>query len=109
MVNIAWYKIYAGLSGGFGGAHFQSTEEFTTKDEANSYAYEVAVGEYQSYEGCHGILSWKDCQEDLNDSFPDTDFDDEDVDERYQEEIESWIEYYVVLTNRPEDTDDDSL
>ena len=37
---MAWYKIYAGLSGGFGGAHFQNTEEFATKDEANSYAYE---------------------------------------------------------------------
>lgn len=106
---MAWYKIYAGLGGGFGGTHFQSTEEFPNEDEAYSYAYNIAVNEYKSYEGCHGVLSWEDCQEDLNDSFPDMDFNDEDVDNHYQEEIESWIEYYVVLANGPKDTDDDSL
>lgn len=104
---MAWYKIYAGLGGGFGGAHFQSTEEFPNENQACSYAYKVAVTEYKSYEGYHGILSWEDCQEDLNDSFPDMDFDDEDVDNHYQEEIESWIEYYVRPATSEHDIDDE--
>lgn len=41
-------------------------------------------------------LSWDDCRNDLIDSFPDTEWDDEDVDLRYQEELESWIDYYVI-------------
>lgn len=100
------YKIYAGLGGSFGGANYQSTHEFTTEDEAYNYAYNLAVEEYQSYEGCHGILSWDDCREDLLDSYPDIEIDNEDVDDRYQEEVESWIEYYVRPANGPEDVDD---
>lgn len=55
--------------------------------------YALAVEEYQSYEGCHGIMSWDDCREDLIDSS--FDYDDEAVDDRYQEELESWLSYYV--------------
>lgn len=84
------YKIYAGLSGGFGGATYQKTEDYSSMDED---AYALAVEEYQSYEGCHGIMSWDDCREDLIDSG--FDYDDEAVDDRYQEELESWLSYYV--------------
>ena len=62
------YKIYAGLSGGFGGATYQKTEDYSSMDEALEDAYALAVEEYQSYEGCHGIMSWDDCREDLIDS-----------------------------------------
>lgn len=58
-------------------------------DEALEEAYALAVEEYQSYEGCHGIMSWDDCREDLIDSGFDYD------DDRYQEELESWLSYYV--------------
>lgn len=90
------YNIYAGLSGGFGGARLVAeAEEFENEDAASHYAYECALEEYYSYEGCHGIVSCEDildCPEDygLEDGFTD-----EDVQEIYQEEIESWITYYV--------------
>lgn len=87
------YKIYAGLSGGFGGATYQKTEDYSSMDEALEDAYALAVEEYQSYEGCHSIMSWDDCREDLIDSG--FDYDDEAVDNRYQEELESWLSYYV--------------
>lgn len=45
------YKIYAGLSGGFGGATYQKTEDYSSMDEALEDAYALAVEEYQSYEG----------------------------------------------------------
>lgn len=54
------YKIYAGLSGG---ATYQKTEDYSSMDEALEDAYVLAVEEYQSYEGCHGIMSWDDCRE----------------------------------------------
>lgn len=79
------YKIYAGLSG----ANYQKTEDYSSMDEALKDAYALAVEEYQSYEGCHGIMSWDDCREDLIDSGFDYD------DDRYQEELESWLSYYV--------------
>lgn len=79
------YKIYAGLSG----ATYQKTENYSSIDEALEDAYALAVEEYQSYEGCHGIMSWDDCREDLIDSGFDYD------DDRYQEELESWLSYYV--------------
>lgn len=100
------YKIYAGLGGGFGGANYQGTHEFATENEACNYAYNLAVEEYQSYEGCHGILSWDDCREDLLDFDPDIEIDDGDVFCRYQEEIEAWIQYYVRPANGSEDVDD---
>lgn len=87
------YKIYAGLSGGFGGATYQMTEDYASKDEAMQEAYELAVEQYQSYEGCHGILSWEDCKQDLIDSG--FEHYDEAVDEHYSEEIEAWIDYWV--------------
>lgn len=87
------FEIYAGLSGGFGGASHQETDEFNSEEEALEHAYHLAIEEYQSYEGCHGILDWLDCREDLIKSG--FSYNDDDVDARYQEEIESWIEYYV--------------
>lgn len=87
------FKIYAGLGGSFGGAAYQMTEDYASMDEALADAYNLAVEEYQSYEGMYGIMSWEDCREDLEGSG--FDYDDEDVDNRYQEELESWLSYYI--------------
>lgn len=87
------YKIYAGLSGSFGGATYQMTEDYTSIDEALEDAYNLSVEEYQSCEGMYGIMSWEDCREDLKESG--FDYDDESVDSCYQEELESWLSYYV--------------
>lgn len=51
------YKIYAGLSGGFGGATYQMTEDYASMEDALEDAYALAVEEYQSYEGCHGLMN----------------------------------------------------
>ena len=39
------FDVYAGMSGGFGGASFHKTEEYATIDEAVQEAYELAVEE----------------------------------------------------------------
>lgn len=96
------FHLYAGLGGGFGGARYNQTIEAENIDEAYECAYELAVEEYQSYEGLHGILSWAECYEDAMESgFIDESTMTEDeiatyVDDMYQEEIEGWIEYYAV-------------
>lgn len=89
------FKIYAGLSGGFGGANYRFTDEYETEEEACLDAYNEAVEEYASYEGCHGLLDWGECKEALLEEGED--ITDEDVDDYYRAEIEGWIEYYAIM------------
>lgn len=92
------FKIYAGLSGGFGGANYRFTDEYETEEEACLAAYNEAVEEYESHEGCHGLLDWAECKEALlEDKEEEEDITDEDVDDYYREEIEGWIEYYAIM------------
>ena len=88
------YAIYAGLSGGFGGAIFQYVGDFDSEDEALGAAHDKAVEEYESYEGCHGLMDWEDVRDDLRESW-DEEPGEDDVRERYIEEVESWIDYRV--------------
>ena len=94
------FKIFAGMGGGFGGPEYHGTYEYPNRDEAMKDAYDLAVEEYQSYEGYHGILSWDEVYQDLIDSgFIDT-IDDNEVEEMvndaYLEEIEGWITYNAI-------------
>ena len=100
------YRIYAGMGGGFGGANYVGWLETDDREEAESYAREIAIEEYQSYEGCHGIMSWDDCRKDLIESFGEEPSE-EDVDTHYREEIESWTSWYVKPTTGPDDIDDE--
>lgn len=88
------FEIYAGLGGGFGGANYVETIEANTREEAEEYARQCAIDDYESYEGSHGILSRDDVFEDLIESFGEEPLE-EDVDLRYTEEVEGWITYYV--------------
>ena len=88
------YAIFAGLSGGFGGATFQCVDDFDSEDEALKAAYDKAVEEYESYEGCHGLMDWEDVRDDLRESWGEEPSED-DVGERYLEEVESWLDYRV--------------
>lgn len=88
------YKIYAGLGGSFGGATFQYVDDFDNEDEALDAAHDKAIEEYESYEGCHGLMDLEDVRDDLRESFgeePDEDI----IMKRYIEEVESWIDYRV--------------
>lgn len=96
------YNIYSGLGGSFGGATYQGTGEFESDYDADEYAHELAIEEYQSYEGMHGILGWLDVA-DKNDLNPDDSNNVDEIDSLYQEEIENWIDYYAILTK--EDTE----
>ena len=99
------YNLYAGLSGGFGGADYMGTYEFNTIEEATNEAYLLACEVYESYEGYHGIMSWEECREALIESYYEENDDDnehsyipeeEEVDLYYTEEKEGWLSYYAI-------------
>ncbi len=91
------YKIYAGLGGGFGGAQHIETLEFENMCDANDYAYELAVQEYQSYEGLHGLADYAEICENPEDYGLSDDFDEDAAHEAYMQEIENWIEYWAEV------------
>jgi hypothetical protein len=110
---MAMYNLYVGLSGGFGGAHYYGTFEFEDKKEAEEEAYNLAVEEYQSYEGYHGLPSYSDIMDDfmeeegMIDEGELSESDREDIDETYTEEVESWIAYFVTSIEEDPDHDRD--
>ena len=93
------FKIYAGLSGGFGGAHYCGVHECADKNEAETYAREQAVEEYESYGGYHGLYTWDSMRQEIADDEYDGDIeqvDPEDVDVCLMEEVEGWLTYKVI-------------
>ena len=89
------YNIYAGLGGSFGGATYQGTGDFESREAAEETAYQYAVEEYEMYEGSHGIRSWANI---ADEECLDYEEDECEINEMYDDEMESWMEYYVVLT-----------
>ena len=62
------FKIYAGLSGGFGGAQYYGIHECADEDEAEAYAREQAVEQYESYGGYHGLYTWESMRQEIADT-----------------------------------------
>ena len=96
---MAKFKIYAGLSGGFGGARFCGIYECNDKREAETYAREQAVEEYESYGGYHGLYTWDSMRQEIADNEYDGDIeqvDPEDVNMAMTEEVENWLSYRII-------------
>lgn len=89
------FKIYYGLGGSFGGAKYDSTEEFENENEAVEYAYDCAVQKYDSYAGYHGLPSYKEITEEVLEENPEADED--EIEDAYMEAIETWLAYKVEL------------
>ena len=109
---MAWFKVYAGLGGGFGGAQYHGTYEFRSQDDAEREAYMRAWEEYESYGGHHGLDDPDTVLEDLRDSGIIGDDMDEcaieqAVNEAYLELVEGWIDYYVKPATGPDDIEED--
>ena len=101
------FKVYAGLGGGFGGASFEGIYEFTSVEEAERAAYNMAFDEYESYGGLHGLLDWEGVREDLQESgFLDDTISENEIEDmiasKYIEHAESWLDYYVEEVNDSE-------
>lgn len=108
---MAKYRLYAGLGGGFGGAEYHGTRDFKDEEEAMQAAHDLAVEEYQSYEELHSVMDWAECEKECREEGLFTEDMCEDtigrwIDDRYNEEIESWIEYDIQeVSDEDEDID----
>lgn len=100
------FNIYAGLEGSFGGATYQGTGEFKNLDEASDVACKIAYEIYESYAGSDGVLDWCDVAE-SNNLDPDDEDNAQDINDFYIDEVESRIEYYVVLTEYDDLTEEE--
>lgn len=94
-----FYKIYAGLSGGFGGAEYVETLELDCYDDALQIAYESAKIMYHDQSGLNGIRSFEEIIEEEG-------CDVEEAEEIYMEECENWIDYDAIETDSLEDTEE---
>lgn len=115
---MAKYNIYAGMGGGFGGPTYQDTDEFESEQAANEYARELAIEDYNSYEGYHGIRSWFECatdylmdnglieDEDEVENYEFSEEEREDIDDIYTEEVEGWIVYEARLYDEDPDKEE---
>lgn len=93
------YELFAGLGGGFGGPQSYGIYECADAQEADKMAYDLAVEEYESYGGYHGLDDEEAVRQDLADSYYDGDLSqvsDDELRDAYVEQIESWIEWYAV-------------
>ena len=95
------FNIYAGLNGSFSGAVYRETMEFYTLSDAEDYAYQLARDEYELYEGLHGLKSWGDIADEMGfdpDELSQEEKEEmeEEISDYYMEEVEQWIDYYVV-------------
>lgn len=100
------YNLYAGLSGGFGDASYQGTGWFDSEEEATQEAYYMAISEFESYEGLHGLRTMEDIADEEN---LDIDSDYEEIQEIYIQERDSWLDYYAVLTEEDDQIDSDEI
>lgn len=96
------YAIFAGLGGEFGGAQYCGDYEFSTAEEADHYAYDLAWEEYESYAGSHGILSRDEVYEDCLASEQiepgaQSELEIECIaEDAYLEQVESWIVWKAI-------------
>lgn len=109
--NAKEYNIYSGLGGGFGGAKYQYTGLFNSQEEATDEAYQRACEEYYAYSESHGLLTYEEAEEQAIDEgcTPGTKDFEVYISEVFQEDIETWVDYYAILTSEDTETPEDDL
>jgi len=86
------FRVRGALGGGFGGCENKDWEEVDCQDEdeASEIAFQIAVEEYEMYEGSNGIRT-------VDDIMNDDDLDEEEAEQVYYDERESWLDYEYEL------------
>ena len=88
---------YFRITYGCGCGENEEYMEFNSQEEANEYAYQSALDDYESYEGLHGIRSMREiAEEDFEVDLDELDYDTAmyiDIETTYMEERESQISY----------------
>jgi len=81
-----------GLGGGFGGIQNYEVFKVESRDLAETYAWEKACEEYESYAGMHGLRT-------IDDIMDEDEVEYDEAEEIFNEERESWLDYVVLDFN----------
>lgn len=102
------YWIYVKMQG-CSNMHFAGNCDAETQEEADKYAWEAAVEEYESFAGYHGIPSRDEIEEELREEDPETEIDDEDIECRFNEAVSDHVSYWAVEAQEGIDPDDEEF
>lgn len=100
-----WYRLYVSSVGG--GTVCEGPLEFSSKDIAIQAAYDMAVEDYESFEGLHGIPDIGDIMKDKEGYNLSEDASEDECWEAYYEQRESWLSYWAEEASGPDDKDED--
>lgn len=100
-----WYRLYISSVGG--GTVCEGPLEFSSKDIATQAAYDMAVEDYESFEGYHGIPDVGDIMEDKEGYNLSEDASEDECWEAYYEQRESWLNYWAEEALGLDDQDED--
>ena len=100
-----WYRLYISSVGG--GTVCEGPLEFSSKDIATQAAYDMAVEDYESFEGLHGIPDVGDIMEDKEGYNLSEDASEDECWEVYYEQRESWLNYWAEEALGPDDKNED--
>jgi hypothetical protein len=89
-----------------GGTVCEGPLEFSSKDIATQAAYDMAVEDYESFEGLHGIPDIGDIMEDKEGYNLSEDASEDECWEVYYEQRESWLNYWAEEASGPDDKDE---
>lgn len=89
MENKKRWRLYAGLSGGFGGASYIKTIEASEASAFREAEYE-ANEIYDRFEGMHGLFNSEDELE------QNPELTEEELGEMEDEDRERWLDYHIV-------------
>ena len=99
-----WYRLYYTSVGG--GVVCEGPEEFSSKNKAVNEAYRLAVEDYETFEGYHGIPDFYDIRDDKEGYGLEEDASEDDCWEVYREQRENWLDYWVEEASGPDDKDE---
>lgn len=83
------FEIRYGLGGGFGGCGDWEESNAKNEEDAYAHAHEMAIEEYEMYEGMHGLENTCTIAEE------NPDWDEDEVWDEYVECRESWLNYEI--------------
>ena len=97
---------YFRITYGCGCGENEEYMEFNSQQEADEAAYQLAIDDYESFEGLHGIRSMREiAEEDFDVDLDELDYDTAmyiDIETTYIEERESWLRYHAEEISREE-------
>ena len=100
-----WYRLYVRSVGG--GTICEGPFEYKDKRDATDEAYNMAVEDYESFEGYHGIPDIGDIMEHKEDYGVEEDANEDECWEAYYEQRENWLNYWAEEAEGPDDIDED--